>query len=78
MTTAEEKGKALIYARDFLRDLLDPKKYPKVPKIVRKQAANRLRHYPYDYELEEISDYFLDKDGQLPNNKKIKKKLAIK
>lgn len=78
MTTAEEKVQALINARQFLSDLIDPKKYPKIPKYVRKEAYWRVKHYPADYELNEISDYILDKAGVLPNNKKIKKRLAIK
>ncbi len=55
MTVASERYRAIIQARDFLRDLLDPKKTPKVPKWIRTEAYWRLRHYPHDFEMEEVS-----------------------
>lgn len=54
MTLPNERYRSLKYARDFLRSLLDPKQTPRVPKAVRKEAYWRLRHFPADYELEQI------------------------
>jgi hypothetical protein len=54
MTLPDEERRALIYARDFLVSLLDPKKTPKVPKKIRQEAYQRLRHYPSDYRINEL------------------------
>lgn len=56
MSLPDEKYWALIYTRDFLRDLLDPKATPKVPKVVRHEAYYRLKHYPSDYEIELLAE----------------------
>lgn len=52
MTLPDERYRAVTYARDFLRSLLDPKQTPKVPRKVREQAYRVLRHFPADYEME--------------------------
>lgn len=41
--------------REFLRDLLDPKKTPKVPLEIRKRAYSALRHYIWDIDLEKLA-----------------------
>lgn len=46
MTTRREEINALIYARQFLMDLMDPQKTPRVPKYIREEARARLKHYP--------------------------------
>lgn len=46
MTTRQEEINAVYKTRHFLMDLLDPKKTPKVPKYVRQDASNLLKHYP--------------------------------
>lgn len=51
MTLPYERLRAVNYAREFLYELLDPKKTPKVPKAVRQQAYRVLRHYPYPFEM---------------------------
>jgi hypothetical protein len=53
MTVPEEKFYAIEKTRRFLFDLLNPKKTPRVPRDVRRMAANCLRHYPYTYDMEE-------------------------
>lgn len=55
MTLPYERYNSLVYSKQFLLDLLDPKKTPKVPKEVRRRAAACLRHYPYEHELELVS-----------------------
>lgn len=55
MTLPNERYNAFKYAREFLRDLLDPKKTPKVPLSIRKRARSVLKHYAGDYDLERIA-----------------------
>lgn len=54
MTTPAERLRAIVYARDFLLALLDPKQTPRVPKEIRIRAYDRLRHYPSKLEIEQI------------------------
>ena len=46
MTTRQEEINAVYKTRTFLMDLLDSQKTPKVPKYVRQEASNLLKHYP--------------------------------
>jgi len=55
MTLPDERYRAVKYAREFLRSLLDPKKTPKVPRDIRRQASAVLRHFPADFEMNEVS-----------------------
>lgn len=55
MTIPIERSRALINARNFLRSLLDPKMTPKVPKAIREDAYWLLRHYPAEYEIEQLA-----------------------
>lgn len=54
MTMPSEKLNSLINARRFLLFLLDPKKSPRVPKSVRREAYHALKHYPAEYEIEKL------------------------
>lgn len=51
MTIHSEKVRALKHAREFLTDLLDRKKTPRVPSEIRKQAYWILRHFPHEYDI---------------------------
>jgi hypothetical protein len=53
MTLPDERTRALQYGKQFLLDLLDPKKTPKVPKNIRRRAYACLRHWPFDIHLED-------------------------
>jgi hypothetical protein len=55
MTIPVERTNAVIWTESFLKDLLDPKKTPRVPKSVRQQAARCLRHYPSQWEMDTIA-----------------------
>lgn len=55
MTTPDERLNALIYARDFMLDLLNPKLTPRVPSAIRTRAYNRLKHYPSEWEIAQIT-----------------------
>jgi hypothetical protein len=56
----DERFRAVRYAREFLYDLLDPKKTPKVPKEIRQRALRVLRHYPMESDMERAADGDLD------------------
>lgn len=55
MTVPVERTNAVIYTEQFLVDLLDPKKTPRVPKSIRQQASRLLRHYPSRFHMETIA-----------------------
>lgn len=52
MTIPSERTRAVMQTEKFLEDLLDPKKTPRVPKHIRKQALWCLRHYPSQFDME--------------------------
>lgn len=52
MTLPDERYRAIKWTEQFLTDLLDPKKTPRVPKDVRQRAYSCLRHYPGGYYLD--------------------------
>ena len=52
MTLPDERYRAIKYTEQFLIDLLDPKKTPRVPKDIRQRAYSCLRHYPGGYYLD--------------------------
>lgn len=51
MTLPHERTRAVLRAADFLRDLCDPKKTPRVPREVRERAGIILKHYPWKTDL---------------------------
>ncbi len=55
MTLPNERFRAVNNAREFLRSLLDPKKTPRVPEAIRKQAYYVLKHYPGDLEMRHVA-----------------------
>jgi len=58
MTVPSERLLAIVNARRFLRDLLDPKKTPRVPKEYRTRAYWCLRHFPSNFELVRAETHF--------------------
>ena len=50
-----ERFSAVSRTRQFLVDLMDPKKTPRVPRNVREQAYRCLKHYPGDWDMEEAA-----------------------
>lgn len=56
MTLPHERYRAMKCGYQFLLDLQDPKKTPKVPKYIRERASSILRHYPYEYHFEMIAE----------------------
>jgi hypothetical protein len=57
MTLPDERLRALHYARDLLRGLLDPQQTPRVPREVRMWASRVLKHYPGPYDLDLLSTH---------------------
>jgi hypothetical protein len=47
MSLRFEQRRALLKARDLLRDLLHPSTRPKTVKELRERAGSALRHYPF-------------------------------
>ena len=56
MTLPDERYRAIRQTRQFLIDLQDRKRYPRVPKAVRGEAYRLLRHYPSDWDLERLAE----------------------
>lgn len=56
MTLPDERYRAVLWARNFLFDLCDPKKTPGIPRTVRQQAQSILRHYPSDWDMDRAAD----------------------
>lgn len=52
MTMPDERYRAVVYTQQFLLDLLNPKKTPRVPKEIRQRARSMLRHYPSKYDMD--------------------------
>ena len=55
MTIPAERTRAVLAARQFMYELLDPKCTPKVPKAIRARALRVLRHYPSPLDMERVS-----------------------
>lgn len=56
MTLPDERYRAIKQTQQFLQDLMDPKKTPRVPRAIRKQAYSLLRHYPDSWHLERLAE----------------------
>ena len=48
-----ERKWAIDNTKKFLLDLMDPKKTPRVPMSIRREARNCLRHYPTEFDMEQ-------------------------
>ena len=55
MTLPDERYRAIRQSRQFLQDLCDSSKTPRIPTVVRSQARSLLRHYPSDWELDQLA-----------------------
>lgn len=52
MTIPAERTRAVVNTEQFLYDLLDSRKTPRVPRDIRLRAAALLRHYPNRWDME--------------------------
>jgi hypothetical protein len=55
MTLPDERYRALKQGKKLLEELCDPGKTPRVPSIVRDRARGALRHFPNDYEIDQMA-----------------------
>ena len=58
MTLPIERTNAVLNVERFLMDLRDPKKTPRVPSEVRKQASSLLKHYPRKFDMMDPAESF--------------------
>lgn len=56
MTLPDERFRALKQGKKLLEELCDPGRTPRVPSLIRDRARGALRHYPSDWELDNIAD----------------------
>ena len=54
MTLPDERYRAVKWTEQFLQDLCDRTKTPRVPKSVREHARRLLRHYPNSWDLKRL------------------------
>lgn len=52
MTLPDERYRAVLAAEQFLTDLLDSSKTPRVPRAIRQRARAVLRHYPSQWDMD--------------------------
>jgi hypothetical protein len=55
MTLPDERYRAIKQTEQFLRDLCDRSKTPRIPKEIRQKAAGCLRHYPSSWDLDRMA-----------------------
>jgi hypothetical protein len=55
MTLPDERYRAVKQAEQLLKDLLDPRVTPRVPKYIRQRASGVLRHYPGSWDMDRAS-----------------------
>jgi len=60
MTLPDERYRAIKHTEQFLKDLCDRTKTPRVPKSIRGRASSLLRHYPSAYDLDRLSEHSPD------------------
>ena len=58
MTLPVERTNAVLNVERFLMDLSNPRKTPRVPSEVRKQARNLLKHYPRKFDMMDPAESF--------------------
>lgn len=56
MTLPDERYRSVLRTREFLWRLAGGE-FPRTPKAVRQEAAALLRHYPSEFELDDVSHY---------------------
>jgi hypothetical protein len=54
MTMPFERILAVTNCREFLISLCDPQQTPRIPKEIRKRAAQLLKHYPHEFDLMDV------------------------
>ena len=57
MTLPDERYRAIMQAKEFLTRLSFSSEIKRVPLAVREEARRLLRHYPSEYDLDQIEQY---------------------
>jgi hypothetical protein len=57
MTMPDERYRSVLNTAQFLKDLCDPTKTPRVPRDVRRQASWCLRHYPGTWDMDRAAHH---------------------
>ena len=57
MTLPDERYRSIMQARRLLEELCSPSLTPRVAAGIRDRARGALRHYPSDYELQQIEQF---------------------
>ena len=52
MTLPDERYRSVVQTAEFLRELCDAKKTPRLSREIRQHALALLRHYPSSYDLD--------------------------
>lgn len=66
MTLPFERTRSVLYTKQFLEELLDPRKTPRVPRPLRGRAKALLRHYPMACDIHRASNWAADVFGPVP------------
>ncbi len=61
MTMPDERYRAMLEGMRLIEDLLIPQVTPRVPGNIRERARWIMRHYPNQFELEQIANAVPDK-----------------
>jgi len=56
MTVPFERTRAVNSTYEFLCDLMDRQKTPRIPKAIRQRASACLRHYPSKFDMQIIAE----------------------
>lgn len=64
MTIPVERKHAVKNTEQFLKDLMDPKKTPRVPSEIRDRARGLLKHYPTGLYMEIAAEQAPDVFGE--------------
>lgn len=55
MTLPHERTRSIVVARKLLIELIDREKYPQLPDLFRDEIIGCLRHFPTNFDINEIS-----------------------
>ena len=72
MTTSEDRYRSLKQGKKLLEELCDPGKTQRVPSIIRDRARGILRHFPNDYEIDQLAEQSPELLEKISYNDKIK------
>lgn len=60
MTIPAERTEAVLRTREFLLNLQDTQRMPRVPRQVREEALSLLKHYPIPADLHKVAEQLPD------------------